>query len=133
VSDAGHGIAEIVLWVRDIEVALNFYRDLLGFEVISPMELPIKFLKAAEGELGIPDMIVLVKHPEGLAFPRAKTERVLHQLAFRMAAAEYDALRERLEAEGLETRGGVHPVLKGVRTFYVDDPDGNEVEVISPA
>jgi len=24
----------------------------------------------------------------------------------------------------------VHPVLKGVRTFYVDDPDGNEVEVI---
>jgi len=23
-------------------------------------------------------------------------------------------------------------VLKGVRTFYVDDPDGNEVEVIAP-
>jgi hypothetical protein len=23
-------------------------------------------------------------------------------------------------------------VLKGARTFYVDDPDGNEVEVISP-
>jgi hypothetical protein len=23
-------------------------------------------------------------------------------------------------------------VLKGVRTFYVDDPDGNEVEVIGP-
>jgi hypothetical protein len=23
-------------------------------------------------------------------------------------------------------------VLKGVRTFYVDDPDGNEVECIAP-
>jgi hypothetical protein len=29
-------------------------------------------------------------------------------------------------------RSGIHPVLKGVRTFYVDDPDGNEVEVIGP-
>jgi len=34
---------------------------------------------------------------------------------------------------GLEVRGGIHPVLQGVRTFYVDDPDGNEVEVIAPA
>jgi flagellar basal body rod protein FlgC len=25
----------------------------------------------------------------------------------------------------------VHPVLKGVRTFYVDDPDGNECECIT--
>jgi hypothetical protein len=32
----------------------------------------------------------------------------------------------------LEVRGGKHPVLKEVRTFYVDDPDGNEVEVIGP-
>ena len=33
--------------------------------------------------------------------------------------------------EGIEVRGGVHPVLKGVRTFYVDDPDGNECECIT--
>jgi hypothetical protein len=31
----------------------------------------------------------------------------------------------------VEVRSGIHPVLKGVRTFYVDDPDGNEVECIT--
>jgi catechol 2,3-dioxygenase-like lactoylglutathione lyase family enzyme len=133
VSRAVEGLAEIVLWVRDMDVALHFYSELFGLEVMSPPGLPIKFLKAADGELGIPDMIVLVRHPEGVAFPRAKAERVLHHIALRVAASEYEELRRRLEGDGLEIRSGVHPVLKGVRTFYVDDPDGNEVEVIAPA
>ena len=127
------GLAEIVLWVRDMEVALGFYRDVLGLELMSGPELPIKFLKAAEGELGVPDMIVLVKHPDGMSFPRAKKERVLHHIAFRVRSDAYEPLRRRLEEEGLEVRSGVHPVLRGVRTFYVDDPDGNEVEFMSPS
>jgi catechol 2,3-dioxygenase-like lactoylglutathione lyase family enzyme len=126
------GLAEIVLWVRDVDVALGFYQDLLGLEMMSPPPMPNKFLKAAEGELGVPDMIVLVPHPEGLVFPRTKASRVLHHLALRVEAEAYDGLRRRFEAAGIEVRSGVHPVLKGVRTFYVDDPDGNEVEFIGP-
>ena len=126
------GLAEIVLWVRDMETALNFYGDLFGLEVMSPSELPNKFLKAGDGDLGVPDMIVLIPHPEGIAFPRAKRERVLHHIAFRVKRDEYEPLKERFVSRGFEVRAGIHPVLKGVRTFYVDDPDGNEVEVISP-
>jgi catechol 2,3-dioxygenase-like lactoylglutathione lyase family enzyme len=126
------GIAEIVLWVRDMDAAVDFYGRILGLEVISPPGLPNKFLKAADGELGVPDMIVLVPHPGGLAFPREKAARVLHHLAFRVRTDAYEALRAAFEAEQVEVRSGVHPVLKGVRTFYVDDPDGNEVEIISP-
>jgi catechol 2,3-dioxygenase-like lactoylglutathione lyase family enzyme len=132
VSNDVQGLAEIVLWVRDMDAALRFYRDLFGLEVISPPAMPNKFLKAAEGELGIPDMIVLVPHPERAVFPREKGKRVLHHMAFRVAAASYEGLRERLAAAGIEVRSGVHPVLKGVRTFYADDPDGNELEVIAP-
>jgi catechol 2,3-dioxygenase-like lactoylglutathione lyase family enzyme len=128
------GLAEIVLWVRDMEPALHFYRDLFELEVISPPELPNKFLKAADGSGGVPEMIVLVPHPDRSAeFPREKPKRVLHHLAFRVEAPAYDRLQERFVAAGIEVRSGVHPVLKGVRTFYVDDPDGNEVEVIAPA
>jgi catechol 2,3-dioxygenase-like lactoylglutathione lyase family enzyme len=54
-------------------------------------------------------------------------------MAFNVEPGEYDRLAELCRAAGHEVRGGVHPVLKGVRTFYVDDPDGNEVEVIAPA
>ena len=127
------GLAEIVLWVRDMQAALHFYGDLFGLEVMSPPELPNKFLRAGPGADGVPEMIVLIPHPDPTgSFPREKPKRVLHHLAFRVSAPDYDDLRHRFEAEGIEVRGGVHPVLKGVRTFYADDPDGNEVEVIAP-
>ncbi len=128
------GLAEIVLWVRDMDGALHFYRDLFGLEVISPPELPNKFLRAGSGGEGVPEMIVLVPHPDSSSqFPREKAKRVLHHLAFRVAASAYDELQSRFAAQDIQVRSGIHPVLKGVRTFYVDDPDGNEVEVIAPA
>lgn len=127
------GLAEIVLWVRDMDAALGFYGGLFGLELISPPALPNKFLKAADGAHGVPEMIVLVPHPDRSGeFPHEKAQRVLHHLAFRVEASAYEQLQDRFAAAGMEVRSGVHPVLKGVRTFYVDDPDGNEVEVIAP-
>jgi catechol 2,3-dioxygenase-like lactoylglutathione lyase family enzyme len=127
------GLAEIVLWVRDIDAALHFYRDMFGLEIISPPELPNKFLRAGDGASGVPEMIVLVPHPDRAGeFPREKPKRVLHHLALRVDGSAYEGLQQRFTSAGVEVRSGVHPVLKGVRTFYVDDPDGNEVEVISP-
>ncbi len=62
------GISEIVLWTADKERALHFYRDLLGLEVISPPTLANTFLKAGEGNAGIPQMIVQTKsRPNPLA------------------------------------------------------------------
>ena len=126
-------LAEIVLWARDPERSLAFYRDLFGLEVISPPELPNRFLRAGPGEAGVPEMIVLVPHPEpGGAFPAEKPSRPLHHLAFNVDAMRYEELERRCREAGLEVRGGRHPVLPDVRTFYVDDPDGNEIECISP-
>jgi catechol 2,3-dioxygenase-like lactoylglutathione lyase family enzyme len=127
------GLAEVVLWVRDMDAALRFYRDLFGLEVISPPEIPNKFLRAGEGGDGVPEMIVLVPHPDrSVEFPREKLKRVLHHLAFRVDGSAYEELQRQFAAAGIEVRSGIHPVLKNVRTFYVDDPDGNECECISP-
>jgi catechol 2,3-dioxygenase len=127
------GLAEIVLWVHDVPRALEFYRDLLGLEVFSPPDLSIKYLRVGEGPAGVPMMIVLVPHPETDAeFPSQKGERVLHHMAFTVDPAQFDELAKRLTGAGREVRGGVHPVLDNVRTVYVDDPEGNEVEIISP-
>ena len=127
------GLAEIVLWVSDMEAALQFYRDQFGLEIISPPELPNKFLMVAQPG-GIPELIVLIPHPDrSNEFPREKAKRVLHHIAFRVGQHQYNELENRFIEAGVEVRHGVHPVLKGVRTFYVDDPDGNEVEVIGPA
>jgi catechol 2,3-dioxygenase-like lactoylglutathione lyase family enzyme len=133
VSEVVSGLAEVVLWVRDMDKALHFYRDVFGLELISKTEFPNKFLKAGGGADGVPEMIVLVPHPDpSIEFPRDKPKRVLHHVAFRIGTAEYEPLRERLIDSGIEVRSGIHPLLKGVRTFYVDDPDGNEVECIAP-
>jgi catechol 2,3-dioxygenase-like lactoylglutathione lyase family enzyme len=127
------GLAEIVLWVRDMDAALRFYRDFFGLESISPPEMPNKFLRAGGGSDGVPEMIVLVPHPDpSVEFPREKPKRVLHHIAFRVGGSEYEDLQRRFTAAGIEVRFGIHPVLKNVRTFYVDDPDGNEVECIAP-
>jgi len=126
-------LAEIVLWARDMDRSLAFYGDLFGLTLISPPEMPNRFLRAGPGEGPVPEMIVLVPHPDPAgAFPAGKPQRPLHHLAFNVAADRYDDLERRCREAGLEVRGGVHPVLKGVRTFYVDDPDGNECECISP-
>ncbi|MGA7912636.1 MAG: VOC family protein, partial [Candidatus Dormiibacterota bacterium] len=102
-------------------------------EVISPPALPNKFLRAGEAGGGVPEMIVLVPHPDrSHEFPRERAKRVLHHLAFRVDAGDYGALMQGFESAGVEVRSGIHPVLKGVRTFYVDDPDGNECEFIGP-
>jgi catechol 2,3-dioxygenase-like lactoylglutathione lyase family enzyme len=126
------GLAEIVLWTHDMDQALAFYRDLFGLEVISPPGFPKLFLSTGVGPGGVPEMIVLMPHPEpGGSFPHEKPQRVLHHLAFAVEASAYDDLEARCRDAGLEVRQGIHPVLQDVRTFYVDDPEGNEVEVIA--
>jgi len=121
------GIAEIVLWTADKERALAFYRDLLGFEVISPPTLPNIFLKVGEGNAGIPQMVVLVPMTDEIrARPRGYQ---LNHMAFELPEAAFDAQHDALAAAGYAPRPGKHPVLAS-RTMYVDDPDGNEVELI---
>ncbi|MEX2588339.1 MAG: VOC family protein [Actinomycetota bacterium] len=126
------GLAEIVLWTHHPERTLAFYRDVFGLQLISEPDFQAKFLSAGEGPAGVPEMIVLMPHPDvGSSFPADKPSRVLHHLAFAVAAHRYAELEERCKQEGLQVRQGVHPVLKDVRTFYVDDPEGNEVEIIA--
>ena len=121
------GISEIVLWARDKEQAVAFYRDLIGLEVISPPTLPNVFLKVGEGHAGIPQMIVLV--PKTEAVKAQPSGYQLHHLALELPEEAFDAQHATLVAAGYQPRPGVHPVLAS-RTMYVDDPDGNEVEFI---
>ena len=95
-------------------------------EVISPPELPNVFLKAGDGAAGIPQMIVIVPMPPEIA--SQPTGHQLHHLAFELPADRFDDQEQALRDAGYEPRGGTHPVLAS-RTIYIDDPDGNEVEL----
>lgn len=125
------GIAEIVLNVHDQQAALRFYRDTFGLAVLSPPGMPGPvFLQAGPGQAGIPQMIVLVPLPPDA--PAFTAPRTLHHLALEVAPEDFEAVEARLRGLGHEIRTGKHPVIPS-RTLYVNDPDGNEVEVICRA
>lgn len=124
------GLAEVVLNVADVGRSLAFYQGVLGLRRISPENQPGPvFLKAGTAGQGVPSMVVLAPLPPG-AEP-FRVPRTLHHLALTVPAAGFDRARIFCEEAGYEVRGGKHPIL-AARTMYVTDPDGNEVELISP-
>ena len=126
------GLTELVIWVRDLEKALHFYRDVLGLAVMSPPDFRgAVFLQVGESA-GIPQQIVLVPLPKDAPGASAeRTQRALHHLGLELAPQQFERERERLEGLGFEVRFGEHPFLP-LRGMYIDDPDGNEVELIAP-
>ncbi|HEY8286106.1 MAG TPA: VOC family protein [Chloroflexota bacterium] len=125
---AVRGVAEVVLAVHDLERAMAFYRDVLGLRQIEkPAGVVPVFLAAGADEAPIPQMVVLVPLPPDA--PPFAPPRTLHHLALEIAPEEFDAEAARLTALGYTLRSGKHPVLPS-RTVYLDDPEGNEVELI---
>jgi catechol-2,3-dioxygenase len=124
------GLAEVVLSVHDMSKVLAFYQGVLELSRISPegQAGPV-FLRAGSATDEVPSLLVLVPLPEGA--PAFGEPRTLHHLALTVPAEAFDRARAELERAGLEVRDGKHPVL-AVRTMYVTDPEGNEVELISP-
>ena len=57
------GLAEVVLNVHDMQRALDFYRDLLGLEVISPPEDEPDLPASRAATDGLPALVVLVQLP----------------------------------------------------------------------
>lgn len=124
------GLAEVVLWVHDTEKSVRFYRDLLGFTVISPPSSRAVFLRAGPEVLHCPQQIVLTPLREGTPdFPTERYRRPLHHIGFEISPEDLDGTAQRLKAEGVSFREGEHPFLP-FRGLYIDDPDGNEIELL---
>jgi catechol 2,3-dioxygenase len=123
-------LAEVVLFVEDVDRSLKFYRDVLELAVISPPELKGAFLQVGESPDGVPQQIVLVPRPADARRAGAKTERDLHHIGLEVSSDDLHAERERLAGMGIPIRAGEHPFLP-VEAFYIDDPDGNEVEIVA--
>ncbi len=119
------GLVEVVLTVADVERSLAFYRDVLRLELLSPPNLPANFLRIGEPATGIPKQIVLVPQPADSPSPSG---RRLHHIGLEVPPANYQAEHDRLKALGFDLRYGKHPFMP-VDAFYLDDPDGNEIEI----
>ena len=126
------GLTEVVIWVHDMQKSLNFYRDILGLMVMSPPDFRgAVFLRISQEPNTVPQQLVLVPLPEGTdAFPTERVRRPLHHLGIEVAREDFESERERLQGLGFDVRFGEHPFLP-LKGMYLDDPDGNEVELIA--
>jgi catechol 2,3-dioxygenase-like lactoylglutathione lyase family enzyme len=126
------GIGEIVIWVHDMDASLRFYRDSLGLTQMStPDHRGAIFLQVGPEVMNCPQQLVLAPLPAGSPdFPSDKTKRTMHHFGVEIAPEDFDSERKRLEGMGFEVRYGEHPFL-ALKGMYIDDPDGNEVEIIS--
>ena len=127
------GLDHVVLRVRDIERALAFYRDVLGCALERSLEeLGLYQLRAGsslidlvpvEGELG----------RMGGAPPGPDGRNVDH-IALRIEPFDPEALRTHLQAHGI-TMGEVarrYGAEGQGPSIYIEDPDGNTVELKGP-
>ena len=126
------GLTEVAVSVHDMEKSLHFYRDVLGLRVMSPPDFRgAVFLQVGQQPDSVPQQLVLVPLPEGTAaFPAERFRRPLHHFGIEMAPDDFENERDRLQGLGFEVRFGEHPFLP-LKGMYVDDPDGNEIELIA--
>lgn len=126
---AVQGIDHIVLRVRDLPRSLAFYRDVLGCEVERQQpDLGLTQLRAGRSLIDL----VTLEGPLGRLAPgaRAGGPNLEH---FCLALAPFDEakLSSWFESRGVQV---MEPAARyGAegegRSFYVEDPDGNRLEV----
>jgi len=120
-------IGHVVLKVRDLDRSLAFYRDFLGFKVVSELSNVMIFL-AADG-LNHHDLALL---RVGAQAPSPVSTAVgLYHVAIQLADFEAVQAAHALLTERGLLRGAIdHGVT---RSLYTADPDGNEIELYCDA
>jgi catechol 2,3-dioxygenase-like lactoylglutathione lyase family enzyme len=116
-------------FVDDVDTAIAFYRDLLGFEVV--MHPAPAFAMLARGDLRL-----LLSAPGGgpgggAAMPDGRLPEPGGWNRFQLEVADLDAEVDRLRRAGATFR---NEIVEGVggRQILVDDPAGNCVELFEP-
>ena len=120
-------VGHVVLKVRDLDRALAFYRDLLGFRVAGEMSNVMIFLTAT-GENHHDIGLLRVGDSAPSPLPGAVG---LYHVAIQLA--DWEALKaahQALSARGLLRGSADHGVS---RSLYTADPDGNEIELYCDA
>jgi catechol 2,3-dioxygenase-like lactoylglutathione lyase family enzyme len=116
------GVSELVLEVVDLEAAEAFYAGVLGLPVVErwPEREAVWVMAGERTRIG------LWRPQVGLAKGRGGIH--VH-FAMHIAPADYDAAVARLNAHGQEIEQHEFGGYGGSRAVYVDDPDGNVVEL----
>jgi catechol 2,3-dioxygenase-like lactoylglutathione lyase family enzyme len=122
-------ISELALWVSDLERAIAFYVENLGFTVEEHDSGRNAFLKSGDFLL-----VLFVPEDPGTPLARDYLARVgaprggVYHVAFRMEPEALDAAGEALRQKGIDVSG---PTTFGTgrRSYFLEDPDQHYIEL----
>ena len=123
------GLSHIVLPVADLDLALAFYRDLLGLEVVMRLEPDDSNTEGSiAAGLRIAGVLVpggtMLELVQGMQEPRAGATVVA------LNVTDVKAAREQVEAAGVSPAMLPTEVTPGVTMMFLTDPDGRTVELV---
>ncbi len=122
---AVHRLNHAVLFITDVARSVQFYRDVLGFEVVHKMGDRAAFLRA-DGSANDHDLGLFALGAD--AEPKNPRAVGLYHLAWQVdTLEELVALQRELVRVGSLVGSSNHGVS---RSLYATDPDGNEFEVM---
>ena len=120
------GVAEVGLYVADLDKAAKFYTEVLGLPLTAAFN-EARFLQTG------PNSTLILFSAEGI---RKRTSVIPshgatgeQHVALAVPSAEMDAWRERLKAHGVEIEHE-HDWSQGTHSIYFRDPDHNSLELI---
>jgi catechol 2,3-dioxygenase len=125
VKELGH----IVLYVRNLERSVRFYRDVLGWRQIVPPEGMPRFPGALFSSGRTHHELLLLEVGEDAASIPSGRRVGLYHFGLKVGDSddELRAARARLREAGVPMSGATdHGVT---HSLYLADPDGNEIEV----
>jgi catechol 2,3-dioxygenase-like lactoylglutathione lyase family enzyme len=125
-------VSHTFITVHDQDVALAFYRDVLGLEVRNDVPLEdFRWLTVgAPGGDGVEIVLEMPEMGRGEAAPEIRTMLAKGNLAGAMFAVDdLDATFERVRASGADIMQEPTDMFYGVRDCAFRDPSGNHLRV----
>jgi catechol-2,3-dioxygenase len=132
VKELGH----LVLYVRDIDRSSRFYRDVLGWRQILPDDspeastvdhVPVAAFASPNGRTHH-ELLLIEVGPDAAAPPQGRRVGLYH-FGLKVGDSD-DELREALaaiQASGTRIVGSADHTV--THSLYIEDPDGNEIEL----
>jgi catechol-2,3-dioxygenase len=123
------GLGEIALRVNNLDAMQKFYAQVIGLPLMTRVP-NCAFFKIADGYGSHTQVLALFDRSEspGYRGTDAATSTIDH-IAFEIHLADFADERKRLEALGLQVETAQHAWVHW-RSLYVNDPEGNQVELV---
>lgn len=121
---AVRALGEVALRVNRLDQMQAFYTNVIGLELMRRFERAA-FFRIADGYAGHTTVLALFDRNS----PVKPEHSTVDHLAFTIALEDYEPQRQRLEALGLAVTTATHEWVLW-RSIYLEDPEGNTVELV---